>query len=550
MKVISIEINGDMTYGLEMDYKTKNPKVYKSFAFPTPEGTIADGQPTKSTAFKKALVRQIKENNIKAKQVAFVVNSSKIANRVIEIPKLKDAQVLTFIESNASDYFPVDLNQYQLVYRPIEEKLSKEEKESKSTRKINVYAVPNVLVTTYRELAEFCDFNLAGLDYIGNSLFQMMKKISNSAFTALVKMDQENTMITIMDEGEVALQRMIYYGTLQAEQALEHTDFAKDYEGFSPREIMCKEACLNTSFKEENNNTDITKAMEMTITNIGRIFDYYASQNQGKRIQKCILVGSATGFQGMKDLMSSELGLDVETLSDVKKAVSGLQTGKYEIGEFFAAMGSALAPMTFELGEKNPEEILLRKKSAALRLSKLFLIGSVLISATLSGVAFYQKKVLEDEVKNLEKEKYELSYLQEVVDQYNTTKTSYDDIMAMSQNLKTTSTGLTAVIEEMENKLPNNATVISLTSDLEGVTMNITVKTKKEAAKVIEQLKTFDAFQDVKTSAIAEEEDEDGNKTVNFIVTSTYKKSLVDGEQTDNKDANATTDKKTTEQAK
>ena len=55
MKILSIEIGVDVTHVLEMDYRVKNPKVYRSFSFQTPVGVIGEAGVRKSEEFRTAL---------------------------------------------------------------------------------------------------------------------------------------------------------------------------------------------------------------------------------------------------------------------------------------------------------------------------------------------------------------------------------------------------------------------------------------------------------------------------------------------------------------
>ena len=77
-------------------------------------------------------------------------------------------------------------------------------------------------------------------------------------------------------------------------------------------------------------------------------------------------------------------------------------------------------------------------------------------------------------------------------------------------------------IEEMEEKFPSGVKVTSLTSNGEGISMDIEVSTKEEAAKILQNLATFDAFRSVTTNGITESTDENGKITVTFSVMCTY----------------------------
>ena len=115
-KAISIEIGYSLTRVCEVDYKAKTHRVYKHFTISTAEGVINDGVLTPPPEYVEALGKALAENKIKAKQVVFSITSGRIASREVTIPFVKENRIADVVNANASDYFPVDLSQYQLAY--------------------------------------------------------------------------------------------------------------------------------------------------------------------------------------------------------------------------------------------------------------------------------------------------------------------------------------------------------------------------------------------------------------------------------------------------
>lgn len=115
-KVISIEIGYSLTRVCEVDYKSKTHKVYGYFSIPTPEGMINDGILNLNESYATALREALAEHKMKSKQVVFTLTSTKIASREVTIPFVKENRIMDVVNANASDYFPVDLSQYQLAY--------------------------------------------------------------------------------------------------------------------------------------------------------------------------------------------------------------------------------------------------------------------------------------------------------------------------------------------------------------------------------------------------------------------------------------------------
>ena len=92
-KVLSIEIGSRLTRIAEVDYKVKNPKIYRTVVMATPEGIMNDGVLKVTPEFVKELKSKISQNGMKSKQVVFTLTSTKIASREIMIPKVKENRI-------------------------------------------------------------------------------------------------------------------------------------------------------------------------------------------------------------------------------------------------------------------------------------------------------------------------------------------------------------------------------------------------------------------------------------------------------------------------
>ena len=115
-KVLSIEIGSAAIHMCEVDYKAKNPRVYKHVTIRTPEGMLKDDVIETDESFVSTIKEALAANKIHVKQIVFTMGSTKIASREVTIPYVKENRIADVIRSNASDYFPVDLDQYELAH--------------------------------------------------------------------------------------------------------------------------------------------------------------------------------------------------------------------------------------------------------------------------------------------------------------------------------------------------------------------------------------------------------------------------------------------------
>ena len=522
MKILSIEIGVDVTHVLEMDYRVKNPKVYRSFSFQTPVGVIGEAGVRKSEEFRTALHKLLDANKIKTRKTLFVVNSGKIASREVLIPMIKENRIKDFLNTNSADFFPVDLSRYQLVYR--NEGVVQQDKVKK--RKLYVFAVPGDLVQSYEELADFCSLELTALDYVGNSIFQMMHKVVGNNICCSVKLDDNATMITIINQGMVVLQRTVFYGFEEVEKVVVDSGLFSKEQYPAAMDILQQTDCLNANqaAPEDAMNAmraEAVEALRPMIGNIRRVLDYYQSRNNGAEVKECFLIGNGAYIKGLDRLMSLELNLPVHLQE--KDVLNGFRTSGGRLDAMYeACYGAAIQPLDFVFGVAQTAKIIEEKKKRELLAAKLIGLLCVACAVILLALSGVQRIALSHELNTLNKQKDELKYIQDIYNAYVDTKSQYDDVTKMNGKTETVSDALADAIEEMEEKFPSGVKVTSLTSNGEGISMDIEVSTKEEAAKILQNLATFDAFRSVTTNGITESTDESGKITVTFSVMCTY----------------------------
>ena len=522
MKILSIEIGVDVTHVLEMDYRVKNPKVYRSFSFQTPVGVIGEAGVRKSEEFRTALHKLLDANKIKTRKTLFVVNSGKIASREVLIPMIKENRIKDFLNTNSADFFPVDLSRYQLVYR--NEGVVQQDKVKK--RKLYVFAVPGDLVQSYEELADFCSLELTALDYVGNSIFQMMHKAVGNNICCSVKLDDNATMITIINQGMVVLQRTVFYGFEEVEKVVVDSGLFPKEQYPAAMDILQQTDCLNAkqAAPEDAMNAmraEAVEALRPMIGNIRRVLDYYQSRNNGAEVKECFLIGNGAYIKGLDRLMSLELNLPVHLQE--KDVLNGFRTSGGRLDAMYeACYGAAIQPLDFVFGSAQTAKIIEEKKKRELLAAKLIGLLCVACAVILLALSGVQRITLSHELNTLNKQKDELKYIQDIYNAYVDTKSQYDDVTKMNGKTETVSDALADAIEEMEEKFPSGVKVTSLTSNGEGISMDIEVSTKEEAAKILQNLATFDAFRSVTTNGITESADENAKITVTFSVMCTY----------------------------
>ena len=190
--------------------------------------------------------------------------------------------------------------------------------------------------------------------------------------------------------------------------------------------------------------------------------------------------------------------------------------------EYISCYGAAIAPLNFRLGLGQEGAGAIKARGTSVKIAKVVFAAGVAGAVVLAVVAGGQRLKLTAQLAMELSEQDSYAYIQEIYDNYQATQIRYNDVMAMNDNMETVSDNLASAIDEMEQKLPSNVTVRSLTSDEAALSLELQVPTKKEAAKILQVLKDFDIFAEVSTGGLTDTVDEGGNRYVTMSVVCSY----------------------------
>ncbi len=549
-RAISIEIGYSLTRVCEVDYKSKAHKIYKSFTIPTNEGMINDGVLTISPEYVENLKSALSANRIKAKQVVFTITSSRIASREVVIPFVKENRIADVVNANATDYFPVDLSQYQLAYSILG---TIGDNKSSQQYKLLVMAVPSALLSGYYDLAQALKLEVVAIDYAGNSIFQVVKEECAQGTNLIIKIDERASLVMAVQDSVLTFTRNVSYGVDEAIEAVMETLTWGDISTVEQAiRVLQRNECIAevgpsqaeqevqdgsegadsgavpVKSAREKAMDEVRAAFMPLVGGIGRVIDYYMSRNTNTPIDRIMITGLGADFMGLDELISAEINMPVEVL---KEAAGWNLTRNFKnecFGEYIACVGAAVAPLGFkkDTDKKGKDKSKGDSKSA----NGAVLAYSLLVIGLVAGFAFAAVSLIRYMgVQKINMElKAQADALEDIIPIYNeyvATKAEYTKVSAMYEATENRNEGLEEFLEELEENLPSSVSVVSLTSNADGVSISMDVDTKEEAAATVQKLRTFHSLipQMVTVAALREEEDQEtGVVTINFTVTASY----------------------------
>ncbi len=549
-RVLSIEIGNSFTKICEIDYKVKKPKVYKVLTVETPEGVVVDGMLQPTQEYADHLVNALGTNGIHTRRVIFTISSTRVASREVQIPNVKANKIEALVKTNANDYFPVDLTQYEIGHY-LAGGLTEEGK-----LRVMALAVPKALLDSYYQLAQMCGWEVECFDYSSNSLYQILRDEKSEKVTMMIKIDENSTIVTVLSAGKVLLQRTVAYGVQDAIETMIASGAYAVNDPMSAVERFQKKTCLNRVLHqgdklwEENagrwededaGNVEVTAArqkitstLEPLIVGVNRVIDFYDSRNSNTPIERTYVTGLGGSFSGMSKLFTNCLERKVHTLSDMddkigmSKAIRSTRPAAY-----ISCLGAVLAPVgLIDKSTQKAKGLTVVSGTNYTFVSVAVLVLGVILSIAMAVTSLTRYFGTVAENVTLQARVEELQPAQTVYNEYLSTAAQYDKYKYLYEYTENPNENLVEFINELEQILPDSFYTDSFSSDQTGISMTVNVEGKAAAARTILNIRNMESIEDVQISNITDNQDEMGGSWVMFSMTGTYRELSDETEET------------------
>lgn len=531
-RFLSIEAESTQIRVGEVEISGRKGRMLQCFCVPVPQGSVEDGQIRDTKGLGELLRQQLNERGIRTKKAWFVTGSTRIASREVQIPLVKKSRIQSIIEANATDYFPIDVTKYVMSYiilgitgekgKKGEEAEQKKATDQERQYRLMVYASPKAISTAYYEFAQSAGLTLSGITFTGNTVYQTVQEEYTSGAHILIKVELENTGISIIRDGKLSFQRNINYGMESAVETIRSfPQFGDRLEVQDALQLLSEKKWIYPSLdgqigeEPDTVKSEVTESLRYLVGNISRIMDYYISRNGDVNFESIVLCGMGGQVQGLAELLTQELGQKVELLTKITR-YSVPDTNKNEgLFLYIAVMDPVKSGLNLmeKTGRKQKE--VKETLSGAWVVFGVGALAAVALAVAGVGARIYQTH----EQERLNQRIAEEQSIEDVYAAYNNAKSQYDNFQSMYAYTNTPNEGLEAFIQEMEEKMPSSITVETFSSTGSQVSFSMRVASKSEAANTLIQLRTFDSLSSVTTTGI--DEGEDG--TVTMSVTCTYR---------------------------
>lgn len=522
-KVLTIDITNESITIVEVTPSNKKQStIHNAIIFETPEDAYEDGVIRDKERIAEAIKSQLSANGITNKNAIFVLTSTKIVNREVLVPFVKENKIKGIINANSSEYFPVNIEDY-VVSHSILETVTDEEN-NKQLRVLAV-AAPENMVRSYYDLASLAGLKVVAFDYIGNAMLQLIKTQTTEAMiTMVIQLGSESTVLNIVKGDTLLLQRTVPYGT---NVVVNEVMDAKGVDATTAMTLLQNERLLTVDFDDNA----ITGAFRYLINNIGRVMDFFTSKNPDKPIDDVFLTGDGALIKGIDGLFKVQLNVStrvMDTLYNIKFDPK-IDLKIYNPVYLMVPIGAAFDPMGFELGEAGAKGSASSVDTTPLVIA--FLILSVIIAGGVTAYSFIAKNKAQSELDQVNRDIQAISDIEKIVTDCENAQNIYMDAENMYSYTENLNENVGTLITELEDKMPKGISLTAFNSTADGVDFTGNTKTYEDIAAFAINLKDIECIDNTFIESVTENKDaQSTDVTYDFTVKCIYKDATADAD--------------------
>lgn len=463
----------------------------------TPAGCFDDGYITDVLEIASAIRGKIIGKAGKAKAV-FTITSKKIASKEVVLPYVNGKKKIdSVLMANASEYFPMSTTgDFIFAYNVME---TFQDDDGKKLR-INAVAAPKDLVEGYYEIADELKLSVYDVDYVGNSVQQLLKlqMSSNESETNLVlQIEKDATFVNIMAGKDIILQRSVPYGKNAVINSIMEIKKLTEKEAI---ELLRDKDRMMRSVSDE----EYSEAVRYLISSIGRIVEYHRSRNPERIIDGIKVFGEGASIAGIDEVLRQELGAEVtrfNTLNGIKVSQKSYLSADQAL-RFLACFGAVLSPIGLKIGKEKS-----REASSAfvdkIIIAVIIIAALVMIAICASFQIKYALKKTEVTIK--EQKIKEMEVAEKVANEFDETVKAYNIVKSFVDTTHTDNIMLYKFLNDLERIIPTGSTIDKLEATDGELKFEVTNQSKEAVADTYVRIKELDYVTSVRIQEVKED---------------------------------------------
>jgi type IV pilus assembly protein PilM len=345
--LVSFDIGSKNIHMVNGRYHKGSFDIQKTVVKSTPAGVINDGKIENSGILRDTIKGLMIENKIKDKKAIFTIQSTSVITRDITLPTVKHGELDSMVKYEIEQFLPIVATEYVIEYALIEELVI----DGITQSRLQVAAMPKYLVDNYFNLLKEAGLKPVALDIHSNTVakfFSNPMSINNRRYStektiAFIDLGYRNISVHILSNGKLDFSRIIAHGArdldtdISVEQglSLEQAEAKKIKE--SNLEIRNNEMFDPVSFQGL-----VRSKIDVWLSEIQKIFQYYISRKTGNRVEGIYLYGGSSKIKGLPDYVEQTLNISTEKINSLSAVNTGKDLKDFSPEDFINAMGGLI----------------------------------------------------------------------------------------------------------------------------------------------------------------------------------------------------------------
>ncbi|MCR5685589.1 MAG: hypothetical protein K6G81_09260, partial [Lachnospiraceae bacterium] len=250
--------------------------------------------------------------------------------------------------------------------------------------------------------------------------------------------------------------------------------------------------------------------------------DNPAPGQEPEPMARIYLGGVGTYINGIKELIENEFnGIEVVVLDKLPgiNVAKDNKVAEEHSTELIACIGATFPTISFYA--KSAREAL--SSTLILSVAGLVVVGIAAVVIILNGKSEYDKAVMRRDQLAAQRSALEAGGIEQLEQEYAAAQARFDSVAAADAGTFTFNERWNEIMGYLETESVSDIIISSVSSTVSDLTMNVTVSSKEEAAKVLLQFQQIPYFKSVSISAVNENSDAETEfKTVTFSLRCEY----------------------------
>ena len=330
-KYLAIDVGNSKTKIVHGGIEKDKIVVDNYFITDTPSGIIEDGKIKKLNDIVAFLKVSIKKSKIKSKHLVLSITGTGVITRDIQLPKSTNEELEKMLEFEAQQYFPVELDNYVMDFKVLEEIETGEG----IFNRILLVAVPKIQVDEYMKVHKKLKMEIAAIDIPANNICKLLfgrsvmdnDSDNNGLPGEFVVLDfgARTTGVYIFSAGKIMFSRILLNGSADIDEVIAsqlNVDFVKAEEiKIMAGKLVSDDEISNTNSDEAQISETIKPVINNIMSDINRFIEFYNSRSTGNKLEKIYLCGGGSKLKGLDIYFKNYFNLPVEYLEHQKFVV-------------------------------------------------------------------------------------------------------------------------------------------------------------------------------------------------------------------------------------